>query len=28
MGSILDVTRTVFTNQMFAWPPWSFWLPG
>jgi len=28
MDSILDATRTVFTNQMFAWPPWSFWLPG
>jgi len=28
MGSILDVTRTVFRNQMFALPPWCFWLPG
>jgi len=26
MGSILDVTRTTFTNQKFAWSPWSFWL--
>jgi len=28
MGSVLDVIRTVFTKQMFAWPPCSFWLPG
>jgi len=28
MGSILDVLRTIFTNQMFAWSPWSFWLLG
>jgi len=26
MGSILDVTRATFTNQKFAWSPWSFWL--
>jgi len=28
MGLILDVIRTIFTNQMFAWSPWSFWLLG